>query len=154
MQILIHRPWTSRRHQPSSQQGRGFRHARSTCINSACEMARLVTMFERRFGCRRMDVETSQMLPSAALILIFAAISIPEKDAKEDNILTHLNTFFRALDELCNVHVSARVHLDGLLLIQERWHLVYKQKRVKRRESVWQDTGDANGQSKRPRQVR
>lgn len=114
-------------------------------------MARIVAIFESRFGCRRMDVETSQMLPSAALILIFAAISVLDHGDSRDDVLVHLNTFLRAFDELSNVHVSARVHLDGLLLIQERWHRIYGQKAGKRRSSSWQGAGDALGSSKRTR---
>ena len=111
-----------------------------------------MAMFERSFGCRRMDVEASQMLPSAALILIFAAISV---DDKSSEILEHLSTFLRMLDELSNVHVSARVHLDSLLLIQERWQRLYRTKRGKRRDSTWQDTSTAvSGSSKRPRSQR
>lgn len=127
LQILVHRPWTSRRLQPIPAQGPGFLHARRTCIASASEIARLLCNFEERFGFQRLDVETSQLLPSAALILIFASISVGKRDA--DTINGYLSTLFRALDSLSNVYVSARMHLDSLLSIQQQWCAVYDHRR-------------------------
>ncbi|KAI7498850.1 hypothetical protein KC357_g256 [Hortaea werneckii] len=112
LQILVHRPWTSRRHQPVPAQGPGYRHARKMCIDSACEMAKILRVFERQFGLTRLDVETAQVLPSAALILTFATVSqtqvrqrqmssiANEKESSNATIVSHLNTLFRALDEL------------------------------------------------------
>lgn len=132
--ILIHRPWTSRRLQPLPAQGRGHRHARKTCVNSASEMANILLLFEKRFGYRRLNVETLQILPSAALILIFAAVSTSEDKEGASQITANLNTVLRALDELSNTYVSAREHLESLLLIQQSWQSTAKGKR--RRRSV------------------
>lgn len=112
-------------------------------------MATIVANFEKQFGCRRMDVETSQMLPSAALILIFAAVSLPDGDSKHSDVVRHLSTFLRALDELCHVHISARSHLDSLLMIQDKWHPIRKDKRGKKR--VLPNVGEPGAQSKRAR---
>lgn len=130
--ILIHRPWTSRRLQPLPAQGRGHRHARKTCVNSASEMANILLLFEKRFGYRRLNVETLQILPSAALILIFAAVSTSEDKEGASQITANLNTVLRALDELSNTYVSAREHLESLLLIQQSWQSTAKGKRRKR----------------------
>lgn len=89
------------------------------------------------------------MLPSAALILIFAAISVPDDDTRHQDIVRHLSTFLRALDELCHVHVSARLQLDSLILIQERWHPLYRHQRVKRKSQS--GSGEKGGQQKRIR---
>ena len=113
-------------------QGRGHRHARKTCINSANEMASILLIFEKRFGCRRLNVETLQILPSAALILIFASVSTPEGDESAPQIAANLNTVLRALDELSNTYVSAREHLESLLLIQQSWGSTSKGKHRKR----------------------
>jgi hypothetical protein len=130
--ILIHRPWTSRRLQPLPTLGRGHRHARKICVNSACEMASILLIFEKRFGYRRLNVETLQILPSAALILIFATVSTPEDDEDAPQIAANLNTVLRAIDDLSNTYVSAREHLESLLLIQQSWRSTSKGKHRKR----------------------
>lgn len=150
--ILIHRPWTSRRLQPMPAQGRGHHHARKTCINSAREMASILLIFEKRFGYRRLNVETLQILPSAALILIFATVSTPEGDESAPQIATDLNTVLRALDELSNTYVSAREHLESLLLIQQSWRSTAKGKHRKRSMLGNRlETADSEHQSKRGR---
>jgi hypothetical protein len=113
-------------------QGRGHRHARKTCINSACEMASVLVLFEKRFGYRRLNVETLQILPSAALILIFASVSMPEGDESAPEIAANLNNVLRASDELSNTYVSAREHLESLVLIQQSWRSTAKGKHRKR----------------------
>lgn len=142
LQILLHRPWTSRRLQPIPAKGRGFRHARQTCIDSACEMARILLVFEERFGYRHLDVETSQMLPSAALVLVFATVSRPKEDSNLPDVLSHLNTFLRALDELSSIHASVRQQLNSVLLTQERWRTLHQKQLSKRREEVDVDAND------------
>ncbi|KAI7481085.1 hypothetical protein KC351_g6590 [Hortaea werneckii] len=139
LQILVHRPWTSRRHQPVPAQGPGYRHARKMCIDSACDMAIILGVFERQFGLTRLDVETAQVLPSAALILTFATVSqtqveqrqmsstANEKESSNRMIISHLNTLFRALDELGGRHSCAKDHLESLLVIQQKWNDMHKQ---------------------------
>lgn len=150
LQILIHRPWTSRRLQPSPAQGRGYRHARQICVTSACEMADILTGFERRFGYRRLNVETLQILPSAALILIFATISTSDKKGKDPHVVANLSTVLRALDELSSTHVCAREHLDSLLSLQQSWYDIYKGQQAKRRAgSISQELNDPARRAKR-----
>lgn len=122
--ILVHRPWTSRRLHPFPLQGRGYRHARETCVNSACSIARCLAQFETQHGSRSLDVETLQILPSAALILIFSAVC--DSSSGQSDVLTDLNTILRALDELSSTYDCARQHLDGLLHVQQRWYLSYR----------------------------
>jgi hypothetical protein len=117
------------------------------CTESAYEMARVLGIFEERFGYRNMDVETLQLLPSAALILIFAAVSTPEESDVNSNIHVHLNTFFRALDALSNMHVLARAQLDNLVQIREQWYRLYNRKAEKRKNGV-ASAGSADKRSK------
>lgn len=135
-------------------QGRGYRHAREICVTSASEMASILLIFEERFGCRRLNVETLQILPSAALILIFATVSTCEDEDTATKIAANLNTVLRALDELSNTYVSAREHLESLLLIQQSWRSTAKGKLRKRSiapERV--ESGDPEQQTKRRRQM-
>ena len=95
-------------------------------------MASILLLFEKRFGYRRLNVETLQILPSAALVLIFAAVSTPDDNEDAPKIATNLNTVLRALDELSNIYASAREHLDSLLMIQQSWRSTAKGKNRKR----------------------
>ena len=95
-------------------------------------MASILLIFEKRFGYRRLNVETLQILPSAALILIFATVSTPEDGDSVPQVAANLNTVLRALDELSNTYVSAREHLESLLLIQQSWRSTAKGKHRKR----------------------
>lgn len=149
LRILVHRPWTSQRLHPYSQRIPDFQHARQICINSAGKMARILQDFEKCFGYRYMDVETCQMLPTAALILIFATVSVANHDGTSSEITGHLNVFFRALDELGTVYSSAKALLESLLVIQERWHSVYKRRRDKRTDVSRRTSTEFARQAKR-----
>lgn len=129
--ILVHRPWTTRRLHPIPAQGRGYRHARETCVRSASLIAESLAQFEMQHGTRSLDVETLQILPSAALILIFSAVC--DTSSAQSEVLTNLNTILRALDELSNTYGSARQHLDGLLQVQQQWYLSYRTGVAKRK---------------------
>lgn len=87
-------------------------------------MSRVLSTFEQLFGFRRLDIETSQMLSSACLILVFAGLS---SLGSAGEVGQHLNTFLRALDELSNTHASARQQRDSLLFVQEKWGTMHKQ---------------------------
>ncbi|RMY05055.1 hypothetical protein D0867_10142 [Hortaea werneckii] len=164
LQILVHRPWTSRRHQPVPAQGPGYRHARKMCIDSACAIAQILSVFEEQFGFTRLDVETAQILPSAALILTFATVSqtqveqwqtsstANEKEGSNRMLVSHLNTLFRALDELGRRHSSAKDHLESLLVIQQKWKDMHKQQSSqskKRRDANAPPTTDVLRSAKR-----
>ncbi|KAK4493618.1 hypothetical protein PRZ48_015285 [Zasmidium cellare] len=151
LQILVHRPWTSRRVQPIPAQGRGFPHARKICIESACAMAQILRIFEKDWGYQRLDVETSQLLPSAALILIFASVSGRGGEHRVKEVLPDLTTLFRALDELSTIFSNARQHLDSLVAIQQQWRLVYNQQYGKRREDGSISRDEPGNISKRSR---
>lgn len=117
-------------------------------------MANILLIFEKRFGYRRLNVETLQILPSAALILIFAAVSTSEDEDTASQMAANLNTVLRALDELSNIYVSAREHLESLLLIQQSWVSTSKRKHRKRSTAVGRlERGDGEHQAKRGRQV-
>ncbi|KAF4553591.1 Fungal specific transcription factor domain-containing protein 66 [Elsinoe fawcettii] len=131
--ILLHRPWTSRYAQPKPPQGQSYHHARTVCIESAKEIARLLLLFERDHGLRRVTVETSQMLPSAALVLIYSSLSGSSEEAK-DEILQHLTTIMRGLDELSSVLDSARQSRDYLLAIQQNWQNRYRKSKKRSQE--------------------
>lgn len=145
--ILVHRPWTSRRLHPFPLQGRGYRHARETCVRSACVIANCLARFEMQHGSRSLDVETLQILPSAALILIFSAVcdSSSASVPGQSNVLTSLNTILRALDELSNTYESARKHLDGLLHVQQKWYLSYRTGQAKRRTEEGKARASSSG---------
>ena len=132
--ILVHRPWTTRGLHPYPLQGRGYRHARETCVQSANAIAKCLARFEMQHTTRYLDVETLQILPSAALILIYSAVCYSSRAQSE--VLTNLNTILRALDELSNTYDSARQHLDGLLQVQQRWYSSYRAGSAKRRTDV------------------
>ncbi|KAF7186627.1 Nitrogen assimilation transcription factor nirA [Pseudocercospora fuligena] len=136
LRILIHRPWTSAKLQPKPAQGPGYRHARSVCTESACEMADILNTFAERFGYRRIDVETVQLLPTAALILIFATISGPTKDSSYPQVSSRLHTFFEAMEQAGASHPNARDHLGALKSIQERWQRVYENHRNDKRRNT------------------
>ncbi|KAI6910048.1 hypothetical protein KC316_g3010 [Hortaea werneckii] len=164
LQILVHRPWTSRRHQPVPAQGPGYRHARKMCIDSACAIAQILSVFEEQFGLMRLDVETAQILPSAALILTFATVSqtqveqwqtsstANENEGSDWTLVSHLNTLFRASDELGRRHSSAKDHLESLLVIQQKWKDMHKQQSSqskKRRDANAPPTTDVFRSAKR-----
>jgi hypothetical protein len=115
-------------------------------------MANVLLIFERRFGYRRLNVETLQILPSAALILIFASVSVPENEEKSTQLASDLNTVLRALDELSNTYASAREHLESLLMIQQSWRTTARGPQRKR--SILGGGMDANGQERQAKRSR
>lgn len=116
-------------------------------------MAQFLRRFENDWGYRRLDVETSQLLPSAALILTFASVSGRRGENTAKEMLPDLTTLFRALDELSNIYPSARQHLDSLVAIQQQWRLVYNQQYGKRREDGGVSRDEYGGISKRARVI-
>lgn len=116
-------------------------------------MASLLSKFEKLFGYSRLDVESASLLPSAALILIFATVSDgqphPQRSDAAATLASNLNTLFRALDSLGQVHVSAREHLDSLLIIQQKWKAIHKQHQGRKRTERTPDQGFAGRTAKR-----
>ncbi|KAI7716665.1 hypothetical protein KC353_g5217 [Hortaea werneckii] len=134
------------------------------CIDSACAIAQILSVFEEQFGLMRLDVETAQILPSAALILTFATVSQTQveqwqtsstangNEGSDRTLVSHLNTLFRALDELGRRHSSAKDHLESLLVIQQKWKDMHKQQSSqskKRRDANAPPTTDVFRSAKR-----
>lgn len=94
-------------------------------------------------------METSQLLPSAALILIFASISVDKET--HAGVVGHLSALLRALDNLSGIFVSARMHLDSLLAIQQQWCAVYDGKKQQRRDKRGEEDMTAMSHQKRAR---
>lgn len=125
-QILIHRPWTSRRSQPWTGQGPGFRHARQTCNTSASNISQLLVQYEKDYSFRRMHSYAVNVIFSAALISLFNVIASkgrPSPDTVPSEATTHLSVFFRALDDLSRSFDSAKRAREHLATIQRKWYL-------------------------------
>lgn len=105
-------------------------------------MADILHTFAERFGYSRIDVETVQLLPTAALILIFATISVASKDSSYPQVSSRLHTFFEAMEQAGASHPNARDHLRALKAIQERWQRVYENYRNNKRRGAT-NTGDS-----------
>lgn len=120
MMIHCHRPYISHVIQPQPPQGPGSGHARMTCIESAISIARLLALYERCYSFRRANYLIVSFVFSAALILIF--ITVPLKGDDEDQeLMQHLNTCFRALDEMGSRFENARRTNTFLTTLQCEW---------------------------------
>ncbi|KAL3487352.1 fungal-specific transcription factor domain-containing protein [Aspergillus germanicus] len=120
--IYAHRPWMSKSHlQPQPPRGPGHRHAREMCIQSAICIARILEMYEARYTLRRIHTKAVAVTSSAVLLLLFAAVA--QYSNGRDDILAHLSTCFRALDEFTISWPSATRAKDLLLRLQRRWEI-------------------------------
>lgn len=126
-QILIHRPWTSRRSQPWTGQGPGFRHARRICNNSASSIASLLIQYEKEHSFRRMHSYAINVIFSASLISLFNVIASKAHPPRPDNgvseAATNLSVCFRALDDLSSSFDSAKRSREHLATIQRKWYM-------------------------------
>lgn len=125
-QILIHRPWTSRRSQPWTGQGPGFRHARRICSTSASNISQLLIRYEKDYSFRRMHSYAVNIIFSGALISLFNVIASkvrPLPDATPSEASANLSVFFRALDDLSRSFQSAKRAREHLATIQRKWYL-------------------------------
>lgn len=124
-QILLHRPWTAKHSQPSSNHGPGFTHARNVCIASASTIASLLLQYERYYSFRRMNVYVVNIVFSASLILMFGMVvgrKHEEDEVHDQSIVANLSTCFRVLDELSQAFECAKSTRESLLTIQRRWN--------------------------------
>ncbi|KAL2810101.1 hypothetical protein BJX63DRAFT_444874 [Aspergillus granulosus] len=120
--IYAHRPWMSKSYlQPQPPKGPGYRHAREMCIHSAICISRILVMYEARYTLRRIHTKAVAITSSAALLLLFADVA--QYSNKKDEILGHLSTCFRALDEFAISWPSASRAKDLLLRLQRRWEV-------------------------------
>ncbi|KAM5354236.1 hypothetical protein ACJ41O_000886 [Fusarium nematophilum] len=124
--IHAHRPWMSRTYtQPFPPQGPGASHARMMCVESAHAIAKLFQLYELRYALRRMNIQSVGIACSAALLLIFAAVTNYQQRQGDDSndVGLHLSACFRALDELGATWESAKRARDFLVLLQRQWEL-------------------------------
>ncbi|PYI18152.1 hypothetical protein BO99DRAFT_387114 [Aspergillus violaceofuscus CBS 115571] len=130
-QVMIHchRPYISHVLQPQPPQGPGSGHARMTCIESAISIAKLLALYERHYSFRRANYLIVSFVFSAALILIF--ITVPAKGNDEDQeLIEHLNTCFRALDEMGSRFENARRTNTFLTTLQREWQNLRRNTKV------------------------
>ncbi|KAL2855687.1 fungal-specific transcription factor domain-containing protein [Aspergillus pseudodeflectus] len=126
LMIHCHRPYISRHHiQPQPPQGPGHFHARSMCLESAIGIAKLLTIYERYYTFRRTNFQIVSFIFSAALILIFAVVPSSRHTeggaGGDQELLVHLSTCFRALDEMGNQFESAKRTSTLLNTLQREW---------------------------------
>lgn len=130
--IFFHRPWVSKSYiQPQNpKQGPGHQHARRTCAESATAIARLLRLYEKYYTFRRINNQVVAIIFTAALMLIFATISMSTQDSgrlrvddksRQADMAAHLNVCFRALDELGQSFENAKRTRDFLVSLQRRW---------------------------------
>lgn len=121
--IYAHRPWMSKNYlQPSPPQGPGPGHARKMCMEAASSISRLLILYENKYTLRRMNTQGVSITFSAALLLIFADISRYPR-FQETEVLAHLGTCFRALDELGRAWESAKRAREFLVKLQRHWEI-------------------------------
>ncbi|PYH77042.1 hypothetical protein BO82DRAFT_345728 [Aspergillus uvarum CBS 121591] len=129
LMIHCHRPYISHVIQPQPPQGPGSGHARMTCIESAISIAKLLALYERHYSFRRANYLVVSFVFSAALILIF--ITVPVKGNDEDQeLMEHLNTCFRALDEMGSHFENARRTNTFLTTLQRDWQYIRRNTKV------------------------
>lgn len=125
-QILIHRPWTSRRSQPWTGQGPGFRHARHMCSTSATAISSLIIRYEKDYSLRFMHNYSVNIIFSAALISLFNVIACQARRVTGvmlSEATANLGVFFRGLDDLSQSFDSAKRAREHLATIQRKWYL-------------------------------
>ncbi|KAH7317439.1 hypothetical protein BKA65DRAFT_515922 [Rhexocercosporidium sp. MPI-PUGE-AT-0058] len=126
--IFIHRPFISKyRSQPYPPVGPGYNHARTTCIESAVAISKLLTKYKSAYTLRFINIQAVSIVFSAALILVFATVSEIRGDANVD-LNIHLSTCCKGLAELGKTFQNATRALEVLLSIKRAWQaklLVY-----------------------------
>ncbi|KGO47086.1 Transcription factor, fungi [Penicillium expansum] len=121
--IYTHRPWMSKGYlQPQPPKGPGSTHAREMCINSAVSIAKILILYETRYTLRRINIKAVSITSSAVLLLLFAAVSQYQTEGGE-NIIAHLSTCFRALEEFSLSWQSANRAKDLLVRLQHKWEV-------------------------------
>lgn len=108
--------------QPQPPQGSGPTHARKMCIESAISIVKLLQLYETRYTFRRMNIQAVAITCSAALMLIFAAVSNSRRRHGDDESTSaQLGVCFRALDEFSLSWENAKRARDFLLALKSRW---------------------------------
>ncbi|PYI35654.1 hypothetical protein BP00DRAFT_477712 [Aspergillus indologenus CBS 114.80] len=130
-QVMIHchRPYISHVIQPQPPQGPGSGHARMTCSESAISIAKLLALYERHYSFRRANCLIVSFVFSAALILNFITVSLKGND-EDQELMEHLNTCFRALDEMGSRFENARRTNTFLTTLQREWQNLRRNTKV------------------------
>lgn len=119
--LILHRPFVAKHYiQPYPRVGKGPEHARSMCIQSAIDIAKLLGEYERRYSLQRANVLVVHMAFNAALILVYATVSEMDRPTYI-SLSSHLDTCCRTLAELGNAYESASRTLDILLSVKRMW---------------------------------
>ena len=147
--IHCHRPYIARRYiQPQPPQGPGPNHARRMCIESATAIVKVLTIYEKTYGFRRANVQIISFVFSAALILIFT--TVPTRSTSYDQeLVNHLSTCFRALDDMSNCFENARRTSSFLGSLQRQWQIRRQNRRPRGgKRNLDQSFGNAMGTSR------
>lgn len=119
--IYTHRPWMSKHNiQPQPPRSPGYRHARGMCVHSAVAIAKILNLYESQQSLRHVHHGAVHVAASAALLLLFADVCACE-DWRQEEVVLCLSTCFRALGEFAASWESARLALDRLLVVQQKW---------------------------------
>jgi hypothetical protein len=119
--ITLHRPFCSAHYiQPQPLVGRGPQHARQMCVQSAVDIAKLLTHYKRRYTLRRANIQAVHITFTAALILVYAMVSGIANESRDD-FKSHLDICCGALADLGDAFNSANRALDILLASKRSW---------------------------------
>lgn len=119
--IILHRPFCSKRYvQPKPRVGKGFEHARSSCIKASVDISRLLTCYKRLHGLRKTNIQVVHIAFTAALIFVYAIVSGVGM-AQESDLVAHLDVCCSALADLGETFANASRALDVLLAIKRSW---------------------------------
>lgn len=131
--IHAHRPWISKHYiQPQPPQGPGPSHAQKTCVDSAIATVKILMLYERLYGFRKMNVQIVSFTFSAALILIFTTVPA-QSGSRNEEYVKYLSTCFWALEEMGGCFESAKRTSTFLSTLQQQWH---KRKRATPAQSL------------------
>ncbi|RAK98063.1 Zn(II)2Cys6 transcription factor [Aspergillus ibericus CBS 121593] len=128
--IHCHKPYISRKYiQPRPPQGPGSSHARRMCIDSAVAIVQLLLQYERAYGFEKSNAQMVSFVFSAALILIFN--TVPAKPMSSDQqLVIHLSTCFRALDNMASCFENARRTSVFLGTLRRQWQVRRRSRRT------------------------
>lgn len=119
--IQCHRPYISRHYiQPQPPRGPGPNHARKICIESAVSIVKVLLLYEQAYGFHKANVQIISFIFSAALILIFTTVPTKARPCNQQ-LVAHLSTCFRALDEMGSCFENARRTSTFLGTLQRQW---------------------------------
>ncbi|KAI1213739.1 fungal-specific transcription factor domain-containing protein [Annulohypoxylon truncatum] len=129
--IYAHRPWMSRRYSQSlAPHALDWGYARMMCIESATAIAKLLQHYESRYTLRRMNIQGVGITCSAALLLLFTAVT--NYRLPGDDVEFLLSSCFRALDEFGAAWENAKRARDFLVLLQRQWESRARASRARR----------------------